>query len=381
MVAVPRLAGRERFSVFMPPLADILLSAVFVAATVAESLFSDTTRPPLVHAVITAPVMALLAWRRRLPLATAAALVAAVVATNPDGHFSTLLALVLVSFTCGAERDPPRSWIGLAIVTVPFFAALTLEGLQPSDVGAGVVFLVGPWTVGVLMRQRLARTAEAVERATRLERDRDAETAAAAAEERARIARELHDIVSHSISVVAIQSQAVRRRLRPDQAREARDLAEVETTAREALAEMRRLFGVLRSDAEPPSLNPQPGLGQLDRLLDQTRAAGLPVEAVFRGERSELPASVDLAAYRIVQEGLTNALRHAEASHATVSLNYGSTTLEVVVEDDGRGAFDADGGHGLVGIRERVALYGGSATAGTRREGGFRLAATLRIRE
>ena len=147
MVAVPRLAGRERFSVFMPPLADILLSAVFVAATVAESLFSDTTRPPLVHAVITAPVMALLAWRRRLPLATAAALVAAVVATNPDGHFSTLLALVLVSFTCGAERDPPRSWIGLAIVTVPFFALMS-AGVA---VSGGLSLFSDPVFLGVVV--------------------------------------------------------------------------------------------------------------------------------------------------------------------------------------------------------------------------------------
>jgi len=301
--------------------------------------------------------------------------------TNPEGLFSTLLALVLVSFTCGAELDPPRSWIGLAIVTVPFLAGVTMEGLEPSDVAAGMVFLVGPWTVGVVLRQRSAHAAEAVERAARLERDRAAQTAAAVAEERARIARELHDIVSHSISVVAIQTQAVRRRLAPGQEREVRDLAEVETTARQALGEMRRLFGVLRSQDESPSLAPQPGLAELDRLLEQVRTAGLPVDVVVNGVRSELPPGVDLAAYRIVQEGLTNVLRHAQATHATVTLDYGPTMLEVVVADDGRGGAGAGGGHGLVGIRERVALYGGTVTAGPRPGGGFRLAATLKVRE
>jgi len=325
--------------------------------------------------------MTLLAWRRRIPLAVAAAIIAANAAINSSEQFSTLLALVLVSFTCGAELDPPGSWIGLAIVTVPFFVALTLEGLEPSDVAAGLVFLFGPWMVGVVLRQRSARATEAMERASRLERQREAQTAAAAAEERARIARELHDIVSHSISVVAIQVQAVRRRLAPDQDGEARDLAEVETTARQALAEMRRLFGVLRSQAEAPSLAPQPGLGQLDRLLDQVRTAGLTVDLMVNGDRTALPPGVDLAAYRIVQEGLTNVLRHARATHAAVTLTYGPTILEVAVEDDGVGPGGGGGDHGLVGIRERVALYGGSVVAGSRPEGGFRLAASLKVRE
>jgi signal transduction histidine kinase len=362
-------------------LGDALLAGVFVAATVAESLFSDTTRPPLVHAAVTVPAMALLAWRRRIPLVAAATLMAATALTNPEGQFSTVLALVLVSFSCGAELDSPRSWVGLAILTVPFLAGMTLEGLEPSDVAAGMVFLVGPWTVGVTLRQRSARAAEAVDRAARLERERETQTAAAAAEERARIARELHDIVSHSISVVAIQVQAVRRRLHHDQEREVQDLAAVETTARQALAEMRRLFGMLRAESESPSLAPQPGLAQLDR---QTRGAYLVQETVelrVDGDRIALPPGADLAAYRIVQEGLTNALRHAQASYAVVRLSYGATTLDVVVEDDGCGPTDMADGHGLVGIRERVALYGGSVTAGPRPAGGFRLAVTLRIRE
>jgi len=178
---------------------------------------------------------------------------------------------VLVSFTLGAELDAPRSVLGLGAVAAPFLAMSAVEGLEPSDLAAALVFIGGPWAVGLVLRQRTARTAEAVDRAARLERDRAAENAAAVAQERLRIARELHDIVSHSISVVAIQTQAVRRRLGPEQAREAQDLAEVETTARQAMAEMRRLFGVLRAEGDSPSLAPQPGLGELDRLAEQAR--------------------------------------------------------------------------------------------------------------
>ncbi len=365
----------------MPPLGDALLAAVFVAGTLAEALTSDTAGSPLMHALLGVPAMAALAWRRRYPLSVATAVMGTNIAINPDGEFSTLLALVLVSFTLGGELDAPRNRFGLALVAVPFLAAMVREGLVPSDVAAALVFLAGPWAVGVTMRRRSVRTAEAVERSARLEEEREAHQAAAAAQERVRIARELHDIVSHSISVVAIQTQAIRRRLGPEYAREAADLAGVETTARQALAEMRRLFGALRSDGESPSLAPQPGLGELERLLDQVRAAGLPVELRVDGERTELPPGVDLAAYRIVQEGLTNALRHASAQHASVNLRYLPASLEVAVEDDGRGPGGQDGGHGLVGVRERVALYGGTVEFGPAPRAGARLAATLPVRE
>ena len=202
------------------------------------------------------------------------------------------------------------------------------------------------------------------------------------AQERVRIARELHDIVSHSISVVTIQTQAVRRRLGPEHAREADDLAAVETTARQALAEMRRLFGVLRSEGEVAAMAPQPGLGELDRLLQQVRASGLSVELHVTGTAVDLPPGVDLAAYRIVQEGLTNVLRHASARAASVRLSYLPAALEIVVEDDGRGPVRNEGsGHGLVGIRERVALYGGSVEFGPAPGAGSRLAASLPVRE
>ena len=368
-----------------PPLSDALLAGVFVAASLAESMTSDTARSGLVHSLLAVPAMAALAWRRRFPLSVAALAMAANFAINPDGEFSTLLALVLVSFTLGAELASPRSWLGLGLVVVPFLAAMTLKGLEPSDVAAAMVFLVGPWTVGLVIRQRSENTAQALARAAYLEREREAENAAVAAQERVRIARELHDVVSHSISVVAIQTQAVRRRLGPEHATEAADLAQVETTARQALAEMRRIFGALRDEGESPLLAPQPGLGELERLLAQVRAAGLPVNLQVVGERAELPPGVDLAAYRIVQEGLTNALRHASANQASVRLGFLPTAVEVVVEDDGRGPSrpeeGSERGHGLVGIRERVAMYGGTVAFGPAGKSGTRLAATLPVRE
>lgn len=364
-----------------PPLGDALLASVFVVATLAEAVVSDSVPSPALHAFVAGPAMAALAWRRRLPLGVAVTVVAVNFVVNPDGQLSTLLALVLAAFTVGSEVDPPRAWIGLGLLTVPFLAVMTYQGLEPSDFAAAAVFLVGPWLVGAALRQRSIRAAEAVDRAAQLERRRDEDLAAVAAHERLRIARELHDVVSHSISVVAIQTQAVRRRLAPGQEREAADLAAVETTARQALAEMRRIFGALRSDDESPALTPQPGLAELGRLAEQVRAAGLPVDLSISGEPTELPPGVDLAAYRIVQEGLTNALRHASARRTQVHVRHTPTAVQVTVDDDGCGPSGQDAGHGLVGIRERVALYGGTMVFGPGPVAGSRLAATLPVRE
>ena len=289
---------------------------------------------------------------------------------------------MLVCFTVGYETRPPRSYVGLAIVLLPFIGVSIAEGLEPSDLAAGLVFFAGPWTVGSLTRDRATRAEEAVARADRLEAERELEAARVAQEERTRIARELHDIVSHSISVVTIQTQAVRRRLGPDHAREAEDLAAVEATAREALAEMRRLFGVLRSDGESASLAPQPGLSELGRLVEQVGSGDMQATLRVEGDPVELSPGLDLAAYRIAQEGLTNALRHSGARHATVTLRWSPSRLDVEVEDDGRGVTGKvpNAGHGLVGIRERVALYGGTVRLEPTASGGTRLAASLPLK-
>ena len=365
-----------------PPRLDIAIAAAFLVLTLAETVFNDSIESPLLHVLVGGGAMAAVAWRRVFPVQVAVAAVLANIVINPDAQFSTLLCLVLLSYTIGVETMPPTSYVGLLVMLVPFMTAMIIEGLVPSDVAAAMVFIVGPWAVGTAVRERSAKAAEAIARAERLERERELAEERAAVEERTRIARELHDIVSHSISVVTIQAQAVRRRLGPDHAAEAADLAAVEATAREALAEMRRLFGVLRAEGEAVSLAPQPGLDQLQRLVDQARTDSLAVDLVVEGDPVDLPQGADLTAYRIAQEGLTNAIRHAHPTHVTVRIGYHPDALTVEVEDDGQGftASAADGhtpGHGLLGVRERVGLYDGSVELSPRAGGGTRLRARL----
>ena len=179
---------------------------------------------------------------------------------------------------------------------------------------------------------------------------------------------------------MTVQASAVRRLLEPDQEKEMEALLVVEQTGREALAEMRRMVGVLRRPEEAPALAPQPSLEHLDRLVAITREAGLPVELRIEGTPLQLPATLDATAYRIVQEALTNAVKHANAEHAEVVVRYGNGTVELIVSDDGRGNGDGGGsGHGLVGMRERVSVYGGELEAGPQAGGGFRLRATLPV--
>jgi signal transduction histidine kinase len=217
---------------------------------------------------------------------------------------------------------------------------------------------------GVALRARGQRAAELADRA--------------AADERARIARELHDIVAHSLSVVTLQTQAVRRRLEPTYAAEAQTLHDVERTARDAMAEMRRLLGTVRSGPAP--LVPQPGLALLDTLLEETRRTGVVVESTVEGAATPLNPGLDLTGYRIVQEALTNVRRHARATHAGVSLRYGHGVLEIDVRDNGaQPARHGRPGHGLIGMRERVALYGGELSAGPDSAGGYRVRVVLPV--
>jgi len=271
---------------------------------------------------------------------------------------------------------------GLAIVfgAEAFVARTDPNGGIWAFLFANVVFgLV--WIVGFSLGRKFEEADEAKERAARAERDREQQARTAVAEERARIARELHDVVGHSVSVMTVQASGVRRLLRPDQDREREALLVVERTGREALAEMRRMVGVLRRPEEAPSLAPQPSLDHLNRLVDQAREAGLPVELRIEGEAIQLPAGIDLTAYRLVQEGLTNVVKHAQATRAEVLVDYGDGYIEVTVKDDGKGVGNGDGGgHGLVGMRERVSVYGGEIDAGPQTGGGYRLRAKLPLR-
>jgi signal transduction histidine kinase len=284
---------------------------------------------------------------------------------------SLFLIGLATAFLLGNLRDVRRAGLGLAIVVG---AAATLVYNIPGHSVDDLVFIpvdfVVAWVAGLAVRARAERAEVAESRATQAEH--------AVFEERVRIARELHDIVAHSVSVMVLQVGAVRHQL-PDAMAEDRDaLMAVERAGRGALTEMRRLLSVMRRDGDGVDLAPQPGLDGLDSLVKEIGRAGLPVELHRDGQPFPLPPGIDLSAYRIVQEGLTNALKHARASHAEVTVRYAPDEVGIEVRDDGTGATPSDGhGHGLIGIRERVKLYGGEMTAGPTNVGGFTLSARL----
>lgn len=388
MPAVPPRPYRDDMTfppaVRRPLLVDALL-AVFFATVVAFEAFTEAeVERPVLHAVVGSLAMLAMMWRRNWPIAVSGVVVSAfLLLAENGGGLSIVLALLIMAFTVGSETDGRRSWMGVTLLLVPFFGAFLIDSgsLIPGDVAAGLVLIAGPWIAGRTLRARAAHLAAAMTRADLLEQEKAREADAATLRERTRLARELHDIVSHSISVIAIQSQAVRRRLGPDHAKEAADLAAVETAAREAMAEMRRLFGVLREDGEAAELAPQPGLAELERLAGRVRDTGMQMEVMTAGDPVELSPGVDLAAYRIVQEAVTNALRHSGARQVAVRLDYTPGELGVTVEDDGRGVNGAShhlaDGHGLRGIRERAELYGGTLEIGASDTGGTRVRARL----
>jgi signal transduction histidine kinase len=281
----------------------------------------------------------------------------------------------------GLVRDRTQAIAGLAIGlgVSALVSHNDPQGNVGGFVGSAVFFAIG-WGIGFALSRKYWETEQAKERAVRAERERVERARLAVADERTRIARELHDVVGHSVSVMTVQASAARRLLKPHQEKEREALLVVEQTGREALAEMRKMVGVLRRPEESPALAPQPSLEHIDKLVAHTEERGLPVELRIEGEPQQLPAGVDLTAYRLVQEGLTNAIKHAGAARAEVVVRYGNGNVEVSVTDDGSGDGGGEtGGHGLVGMRERVAVYGGELEAGPRAEGGYRLKARLPI--
>jgi signal transduction histidine kinase len=290
------------------------------------------------------------------------------IVANAVAYFCALYAL--------AVWTPPRRFaLGTALIVAADLATsvaskVNLHNTLPFAVVTPVVMLLVRRVVGD--RERRAQLAE---------RERDLATREAVVEERARIARELHDAIAHNVSMMVIQAGAERRVLEGERGPTREVLETIERIGRGALTEMRRLVGMLRSDAGDP-LAPQPGLNDLPTLVTHVREAGLPVELHVDGERRELPVGIELSAYRIVQEALTNALKHAGEAHASVRVHYGAESLELEIVDDGGGAAApvSSGGHGLVGMRERVALYGGRLDAGRRPSGGFSVRVLLPIR-
>jgi signal transduction histidine kinase len=363
------------------------LTLVFLAETFLQE-YNDLPgkRPDAFCGALASATVLALTLRRRLPVAVLGFVTAMSVTLAAFGYAPTLgpaVAFLIAVYTVAAHRGLATSMpAGTAAIGV----FVVLMGVQRYGLWQSVtntVLFIGVWWLGRSLRLRRAYLDELEARAQRLERAREADSRAARTEERSRIARELHDVVAHHVSVMTVQAGAARRILDrdPESVRDA--LTTIEQMGRTALGEMRRLVGVLRTEAEPvrSELSPQPGVHDLSRLVDQLRETGMQVQLWIEGESRSLSPGVDLAAFRLVQEALTNTLKHAgPQARAWVRIEYADRQLRVEVEDDGRGLVaglgrPAGNGHGLVGMRERVALYGGDLRIGPRSGGGFEVRA------
>ena len=373
---------------------DVLLAAAVTVVAQVETWFTAAYDPKAAYAAAALAMSVPLAWRRVAPVTALAIvfvpLIAMALAARRIESSYVMLVLLVAFAAVGAYSERRRAVIGLltgfALLALVMVSENVVDSVNAEPPIAGDFIFLGAilgvvWMLAVALRERSERAGELQDRADRLEREQEEQARAAVAEERARIARELHDVVAHSVSVIAVQTGSIRHRLRSERPAEAAELSGVEQTARQALAEMRRMLGLLRADDEGLSLAPQPGMDEVPRLVDQVRETGLDVELVIEGDRRPLAPGVDLAAYRILQEALTNVMKHAGPSHARVAVRFGQRAVELEVADDGRGpsAGHNGGGHGLVGMRERVALYGGSVQTGPGADGGFVVSASLPI--
>ena len=324
--------------------------------------------------------------RRRFPFAApvfAFAMQTGAAFADPDLGVETTMSLawLLTFWVLGAYNERRQAIVGALIG----FASIIVIARQDVHVGLdevvwGIVFGGAICLIAYALRQRTTRAAELEQRAARLEREREDRTRAAVEAERRRIARELHDVIAHTVSVMTVQAGAARLLLDDDPERAIGPLRSVEETGRQALTEIRRLFEVTREDGEEVPLGPRPGIANLDALVDHACRAGLSVELTVEGEPVTLSPGLELAAYRVVQEALTNSLKYAGPTTAQVGVRFGRDALDLEIVDRGRGPTRREGtGHGLIGMRERVALYGGELEAGPRTEGGFAVRARLPV--
>jgi signal transduction histidine kinase len=365
------------------PIGDALLAAA-VTVMVLVDLASPTDAVGVRRTDALAVVLSLLqtlplALRRRAPLLSFVLILVGVCSYYPLGYEVTdgTLATFIGVYTVAAYEDRMRSLVGLGLLAVgmTWYWLTRAEPFDPTTpVWIGILGLLS-WGLGEFVRTRRAYTAQVEALAERLDRARALEARQAAWQERARLARELHDVIGHTVNVMVIQAGAGRRTLASDRGLAERAFQTIESTGREALEELDRLLGILRTEEDEPELPPQPGLEQLRALAGRVEDAGLPVELTIEGDQVPLPRSLDQSAYRIIQEALTNALRHAGGTIAHVAVRYRTDRLELEVVNDGRENrrphHHAGGGRGLIGIRERVALFGGELEAGPRAEGGF----------
>ena len=366
-----------------PRQADLALAALLAAFGLAELWIVDVG-PKSIAVPATVVAGLALAFRRLAPLLTVAAVLGAIAAESllgvslqkPDAPL--LMALVAV-YTAGAYLSLRDAVAGLALAIAGIgasFAGSSTNG--HSDFAFTSVVVTAGWLVGRGMHGRVTQTAALAERTQRLALEAEAERASAIAEERRRIARDLHDVIAHSVSVMVVQAGAAEDLLDRDPAGVREPIRAVQETGRGALVEISRLLGLLREDGAELGLAPQPRLDELPELVEQTEAAGLPVGLRIEGTPRPLPLGVDLSVYRIAQEALTNARKHSAGARAHVLLRYGDDTVELAVENDGVASANGhSGGHGLIGMRERVAVFGGTLEAGPSPAGGFRVVARL----
>jgi len=333
------------------------------------------------------------AWRRRNPIPVLCTTGFAITFYSLLGYHDTSAGagVFLAFYTVAANEPRRRATIAAAITAGGIFITFaayswlgSMTGVNwPSNMSVTYLSFGMAWLIGDNLRVRRAYTRQLEDRAVELEREREEKAIQAVTEERARIARELHDVVAHYVSVMVVQAAGARRVVDKDPASAKGALEAVEAAGRTALTEMRRMLEVLRAD--DPGMGPQPGLGEIERLIGNVREGGLPVEFSIEGSACCLPAGMDLAAYRIVQEALTNTVKHGGKATARVTVCYTADTLEIEVVDDGRGAAaplisGADGGgHGLIGMKERVALFGGKLEAGPVLTGGYRVFARMPV--
>jgi signal transduction histidine kinase len=391
-------ALRSRLPRLDPLVADGVVALVAAGLSLAQLQgFPDPQDRSLLNVVFVLLQTLPLVLRRRAPFT-----VFAVVAVSAGvqgilglrGPLFAFLALNLALYSLAAYGERRLAVRGVTVwallltvrlgyVIVTIWPQVTISSLY--DVVDDYVLLAAAWTLGEGVRQRRVHAAELEDRAARLEREREEKARNAVIQERLRIARELHDVVAHSLSVIGVQAGAARLVLDadPSQTRAREAVAAIEATANQAMTEMRRALGILR-DTEPPgaALAPLPGLGQLPDLLDQLQAAGLPVDLTVAGTPQPLATSTDLSLYRIVQEALTNALKHANATRAQVAVCYGAHDIQVEITDDGWGASPSTApseGAGTIGMRERVALFGGELQVGPRPQGGYAVQVRLPI--
>jgi signal transduction histidine kinase len=377
-------------------IALLAFSQLLIQPSVYHRLGIEVRSPDLVAVLIVLAQTVPLAWRRRAPMLVLAVLTAAEFAnlllrfplTLAEAGIYVALYTVAVHSTLARSLKAAIAYglygVGYGILFGRWYGNVTWQ-----DWVVSYALLAAAWGLGELQRRRRLATVHLEQLNAQLQRERDRKARWAVAEERARIARELHDVVAHSVSVMVVQAGAARRLVDGDPAQARQALTSIESTGRQALAEMRRLLGVMRhdGDARPEeaadALAPQPGLADLDALVGRAKDAGLEVELQVEGAPRPLAAGIDLSAYRIVQEALTNCLKHAGAAKAIVRLCYGREDLELQVLDDGRGVVGLrdpgreNGGHGLIGMRERVAVFGGNLDVGPRPGGGFKVDARL----